>query len=252
MKQKGYEQPDRIAVTRHLGQPKYTLNVFVKEMNDEDGDPCYEWQEVSLPVGVWDYGAIVDALVRIQYPSDRMEAVTNNYLANQGDMDCAVAYTEMLRYRGECKVLARQLLRQSVDDNLAPASFIADFNAVENTRAMVLQTIQNYDLSDNVNGFILSGTQTWLTKPQRESLLTSLNMFVKAGVDTFPFVLGGRAMELPCATLEQMLAAVEVYATQCMMVTAQHTAAVGALLTEQEMTEYDYTQGYPAKPVFDV
>lgn len=252
MRQKGYEQPDRIAITRHLGQPKYTLNVFVKETTDEDGNPCYEWQEVSLPVSVWDYGAIVDALVRIQYPSDRMEAVTNNYLANQGDMDCAVAYTEMLRYRGECKVLARELMRESVDNDLAPASFIAEFDAVENTRSLVLLKIQNYDLSDNVNGFILSGTQTWLTKPQRESLLTSLNMFVKAGVETFPFVLGGRAMELPCATLEQMLAAVEVYATQCMMVTAGHTALMSALETEEAMLAYDYTTGYPEMKVFNV
>lgn len=252
MERQGYEQPSAIALSRHLGQPVYTLSVFVEETTDEDSNPCYVWQEVTLPVGVWNYGAIVDALVRIQYPSDKMEAVTNNYLANQGDMDSATAYTEMLRYRGECKVLARQLLRQSVDNNLAPASFVADFNAVENTRAMVLQTIQNYDLSDNVNGFMLGNQQVWLTKPQRESLLTSLNMFVKAGVDTFPFVLGGRAMELPCSQMEAMLASVEVYATQCMMVTAQHTAAVGALLTEQEMTEYDYTQGYPAKPVFNV
>lgn len=250
-KEKGHEIPQKIVVTRKYGVPVFTINVFVEEIVEE-GIDMWQWDSVTLPVGVWDYGAIVDALVRIQYPSDRMEAVTNNYLANQADMDSAVAYTEMLRYRGDCKVLARELMRESVDNNLAPASFIAEFDAVENTRSLVLQKIQNYDLSDNVNGFSLGNQQVWLTKPQRESLLTSLNMFVKAGVDTFPFVLGGRAMELPCATLEQMLAAVEVYATQCMMVTAGHTAEVSALETEEAMLAYDYTQGYPEKLVFDV
>lgn len=207
---------------------------------------------IVFPTGYWDYGTIVDTLIKERYPSDRMEAVTNNYLANQADMESAQAYTEMLRYRGECKVLARELMRYSVDNGLALPEFVETFNAAENTRSMVLQKIQNYDMSDNVNGFILGGQQVWLTKPQRESLLTSLNMFVKAGVDTFPFVLGGRAMELPCATLEQMLAAVEVYATQCMMVTAGHTALMSALETEEAMLAYDYTTGYPEMKVFNV
>ena len=211
-----------------------------------------EESTIIFPTGYWDYGTIVDTLIKERYPSDRMEAVTNNYLANQADMESAQAYTVMLRYRGECKVLARELMRYSVDHGLALPEFVETFEPTENTRSMVLLKIQNYDMSDNVNGFILADTQVWLTKPQRESLLTSLNMFVKAGVDTFPFVLGGRAMELPCATLEQMLAAVEVYATQCMMVTAGHTAEVSALETEEAMLAYDYTQGYPEKLVFDV
>lgn len=207
---------------------------------------------ILFPTGYWDYGTIVDTLIKERYPSDRMEAVTNNYLANQADMESAQAYTEMLRYRGECKVLARELMRYSVDHELALPEFVETFEPTENTRSIVLQKIQNYNMSDNVDGFILGGQHVWLTKPQRESLLTSLNMFVKAGVDTFPFVLGGRAMELPCAQMEAMLAAVEVYATQCLMVTAQHTAAVTALEKEEEMLAYDFTTGYPEMLEFDV
>jgi hypothetical protein len=229
-----------LELTRDLiyGQQRFMLIV-------EDGT-------IIFPTGYWDYGTIVDTLIKERYPSDRMEAVTNNYLANQADMESAQAYTEMLRYRGECKVLARELMRYSVDHGLALPEFVEAFEPTENTRSMVLQKIQNYDMSDNVNGFILGGQQEWLTKPQRESLLTSLNMFVKAGVETFPFVLGGRAMELPCATLEQMLAAVEVYATQCMMVTANHTAKVSAMRSEQRMLDYDYTTGYPEMMEFNV
>lgn len=229
-----------IALTRDLiyGQQRFGL--------------ITEDETVLFPIGLWDYGTIVDTLIKERYPSDKMEAVTNNYLANQADMESAQAYTEMLRYRGECKVLARELMRYSVENWLALPEFVETFNTVENTRSMVLQKIQNYNMSDNVDGFILGGQQVWLTKPQRESLLTSLNMFVKAGVDTFPFVLGGQAMELPCATLEQMLAAVEVYATQCMMVTAGHTAKVSAMRSEQRMLDYDYTTGYPEMLEFDV
>jgi hypothetical protein len=229
-----------IALTRDLiyGQQRFGL---ITEDNT-----------ILFPTGYWDYGTIVDTLIKERYPSDRMEAVTNNHLANQADMESAQAYTEMLRYRGECKVLARELMRYSVDHGLALPEFVEAFEPTENTRLMVLQKIQNYNMSDNVDGFILGGQQVWLTKPQRESLLTSLNMFVKAGVDTFPFVLGGRAMELPCAQMEQMLAAVEVYATQCMMVTAGHTAAVTALVNEEEMLAYDFTEGYPEMLHFNV
>ena len=210
-----------------------------------------EGGSIMFPVGYWDYGVIVDTLIKERYPTDKMEAVVNNYFANQGDMDSAQAYTEMLQYRGECKVLARKLLRDSVDNVLALSEFIEAFEPIENTRAMVLQKIQNYDMSNDVNGFIVNEMQVWLTKPQRESLLTSINMFVKAGEDTFPFVLGGMAMSLPCSTLEAMLSSIEVYATQCMMVTSQHTANVLNLKTEEDILNYDYTQGYPEKLSFD-
>lgn len=239
--------PNIVVRTYWYGQPKYRICFDIIEHNG-----LYDYNEVELQPYEFGYGEFVSAMLKERYGNDGIEAKTNNYLANQADMDAVHEYTELQRYRGQCKVWARELLRYSVDNNLAMPDFVETFDAVENTRSMVLQKIQNYNMSDNVDGFILGGQQVWLTKPQRESLLTSLNMFVKAGVDTFPFVLGGRAMELPCATLEQMLAAVEVYATQCMMVTANHTAKVSAMRSEQRMLDYDYTQGYPEMLEFDV
>lgn len=230
-----------------LGQPVYTIFFDVVE---EDG--VFSYSMVEMPPFVWSYGEIVSVMVREKYGQDSVEALTNNYLANQSNISVSSSYTEMQQYRGKCKVWAREMLRYSIDNDIMIPEFADTFDPIENTRSMVLQKIQNYDMSDNVNGFFLNGSQLWLTKPMRESLLTSLNMFAKAGVDTFPFVLGDVAMELPCATLEQMLAAVEVYATQCMMVTAGHTAKVNAMRSEQRMLDYDFTKGYPEMLEFDV
>lgn len=241
--------------TRPLPVYRYTMRFqpfFVICYNVVEHEDLFDYNVTELPPEVWSYGELVSAMLKDRYGNDGIEAKTNNYLANQADMEAVHEYTELQRYRGQCKVWAREMLRYSVDNNLAMPDFVETFDAVENIRSMVLQKIQNYNMSDNVDGFILGGQQVWLTKPQRESLLTSLNMFVKAGVDTFPFVLGGRAMEMPCAQMEAMLAAVEVYATQCMMVTAGHTAAVSALENEEEMLAYDYTAGYPEMLEFDV
>ena len=241
---------DQVEKRYYYGQPILTVNYDVIQ-HESEGKMLYDYTRVELPPYVWSYGELVSAMIREEYSESEMEALTNNYLSNQGDMDAMTKYTEMQRYRGHCKAVARDLLRYSVDNNLASAEFIAEFDALENTRAKKLQEIANYDMSDAVNEFYLNGQGLWMTKAMRESMLTSLDMFTKAGETMFPFVLGNVAMELPCALLEQMLAAVEVYATRCMMVTAQHSSSVRALETEEAIGAYDYTTGYPEKPSFN-
>jgi hypothetical protein len=58
-------------------------------------------------------------------------------------------------------------------------------------------------------------------------------------------VLGSIQTQLPCNVLDGMITQLEVYATQCMGVTTAHLMAARALQTEEELTAYDYTNGYP-------
>ncbi len=241
------ERPLPVVREYYYGQPKYTLNYDVVEH-----DGLFDYSTVELPNYVWGYNEFVSAMLKERYGEDGIESITNNYLANYPNLEISGEYIQLQRYRGQCKIWARELMRYSIDNNLVLPYLADEFDALENTRAMVLQKISNYDISDNVNCFFLGEIPVWLTKMQRESLLMSLNMFVKAGVDTFPFVIGGVAMELPVGTIEMMLAAVEVYATRCMMVTDSHKANVAALTTEEEMLAYDYTAGYPERPSFNV
>ena len=240
-------KPQLVTKEYYYGQPKYTLNY-----NVEEHDGVYDYNTVELQPYEFGYSEFVSAMLKERYGDDGIEAATNNYLANLSDMTIAKDYMDIQLYRGQCKVWAREMLRYCVDNNIAIDDYADTFDALENTRGIVLQKIANYDISTNVNSFSLGGVDVWLTKPQRESLLTSLNMFKMANVDVFPFVLGGRSMELPVQTIEQMLAAIEVYATQCMMITAMHKADVSAMENEEQLLAYDITSGYPAKVVFDL
>lgn len=235
------ERPLFVAVTKTPAGYHTTINYDIEQVEDE-----FDAKSVTVvtegKISADDYAAIVSALVNNEYPSDRMDAVRNNYMANESDMKCVVAFTEMQRWRGKAKVIAREAMRYIMDNGLGNAE---GFDALENTRALVLQDIENYDISDDVNAFMINGDKYWLTKPMRESLLTSLGRFQKAGIENFPFVLGSVQTQLPCDTLDGMITQLEVYATQCLGVTTSHQMAVAALETEEALMAYDYTQNYP-------
>ena len=60
-----------ISIQNDLGRKKVTIRV------EKDGDST-----VELETGVWNYGAIVSALVRAKYSADDIEAITNNNIRN--------------------------------------------------------------------------------------------------------------------------------------------------------------------------
>ena len=235
------EKPSFVSVTRTPAGFHTTINYGIEQVGEE-----FDAKSVTIvtagKISKDDYSAMVSALVNNEYPADRMDAVRNNYMANQSDMEAADAFTEMQRWRGAAKVIAREALRFAMDNGLGDDE---GFDALENTRALVLQKIENRDISDAVNAFIINGDKYWLTKPMRESLVTSLDRFQKAGIDNFPFVLGSIQTQLPCNVLDGMITQLEVYATQCMGVTTAHQMAAQALQTEEELLDYDYTNGYP-------
>lgn len=235
------EKPSFVSVTRTPAGFHTTINYGIEQVGEE-----FDAKSVTIvtagKISKDDYSAMVSALVNNEYPADRMDAVRNNYMANQSDMKCAEAFTEMQRWRGSAKVIAREALRFIMDNGMGNAD---GFDVLENTRSLVMQKIENYDISDSVNAFTVNGDKYWLTKPMRESLVTSLDRFQKAGIDNFPFVLGNIQTQLPCNVLDGMITQLEVYATQCMGVTTAHLMAAQALQTEEELTAYDYTTDYP-------
>lgn len=97
-----------IQVTRELGRARATIKV---------GNGSAEMLE--LPVGVWNYGAIVSALVRSKYSEDDVEAIVNNNIALIA-MPSAVSdeegqqklseFEQMQQWREKCKARAKELL----------------------------------------------------------------------------------------------------------------------------------------------
>lgn len=62
----------------------------------------------------FNYSGIIDMLVRIKYPEDKMQAIINNYLLDSDDTNILTEFTEMQNYRKECKAFAKKILAYHV------------------------------------------------------------------------------------------------------------------------------------------
>lgn len=63
---------------RDKNEPAKVINFGIRE--ETEGEFKYSYYSVSVRFGQWDYSGIVNAIVSAEYPSARMQAVTNNYL----------------------------------------------------------------------------------------------------------------------------------------------------------------------------
>lgn len=101
-----------VVVNNDLGRKKVTIRV------EKGGD-----NTVELETGVWNYGAIVSALVRAKYSADDIEAITNNNIAlltmpsevssaaSEEDREEKLAeFWKMQEWRSKCKERAKELI----------------------------------------------------------------------------------------------------------------------------------------------
>ena len=97
-----------IIVKNHLGRPQMTIKVG---MGSEDF--------IALPTAVWNYGAIVSALIRYKYSESEVEAIVSNSLmlmqnpssvSEEESNDKMKELNEFQEYREKCKARAKELL----------------------------------------------------------------------------------------------------------------------------------------------
>lgn len=123
---------------------------------------------------------------------------------------------------------------------------------LEQVKQEKINEIINYDISDNVNSFIVNGEQTWINKADRVGLMNSTNIEkAKNKTNTYLWLNHDR-LTISCDNLINMLSTLEEYALECYNVTEQHKANVEALVTIEDVNQYDYTQGYPTKLTFTI
>lgn len=74
---------------------------------------------VTLPVAVWNYGAIVSALIRYKYSESEVEAIVSNSLmliqnpssvSEEESNEKINEFNEFQEYREKCKARAKELL----------------------------------------------------------------------------------------------------------------------------------------------
>lgn len=80
---------------------------------------------VTLPVAVWNYGAIVSALIRYKYSESEVEAIVSNSLmlmqnpssvSEEDSNEKMNEFNEFQEYREKCKARAKELL--SIGDEM--------------------------------------------------------------------------------------------------------------------------------------
>ena len=144
------EQPQKVERIRNGYRLNYNIRETTEEellelwqssdRSEEEGDiPTndfkkenkYVYHSINVPMGQWNYGGVVNAIIRDKYRSDEMEAITNNmaainamfmqtlvtegivgaiqYLKDSYDKDNAEIFKEMHEWRHMAKKEAKSI-----------------------------------------------------------------------------------------------------------------------------------------------
>ena len=200
---------------------------------------------VTLPVAVWNYGAIVSALIRSRYSQSEVEAIMRNLLGKK--MDAADEFEALTEWCNQCKTRAAYLMNLGEKEyDLVSEEWRERCKAtLEKAKKEKLEAILAYDTSSDVNGFMLNGNKVWLDKGTRLGLMNSIQITRDMGQDTTTLWFDGYKLEVRCDMAIMLLSSLEMYALECFNVTAAHKKAVRELTTIEEVEAYDYKTGYP-------
>ena len=200
---------------------------------------------VTLPVAVWNYGAIVSALIRSRYSQSDVEAIMRNLLGKK--MDAENEFETLNTWCNQCKTRAAYLMNLGEKEyDLVSEEWRERCKAtLEKAKKEKLEAILAYDTSSDVNGFMLNGNKVWLDKGTRLGLMNSIQITRDMGQDTTTLWFDGYKLEVRCDMAIMLLSSLEMYALECFNVTAAHKKAVSELTTIEEVEAYDYKTGYP-------
>lgn len=95
-----------------IGNHSY-YNLFA--INDTDRS---ERILASLPKYKNTYDSFVNAIIEKEYPSDKMQAIINNYLLDSKDKDAKKEFNEMQEYRAYAKEAAKECIKYIKENNL--------------------------------------------------------------------------------------------------------------------------------------
>ena len=223
-----------IIVKNHLGRPQMTIKVG---MGSEDF--------IALPTAVWNYGAIVSALIRSRYSQSEVEAIMRNLLGKK--MDAENEFEALNTWCNQCKTRAAYLMNLGEKEyDLVSEEWQERCKAtLEKAKKEKLAAILAYDTSSDVNGLMLNGNKVWLDKETRVGLMNSTTIAKSVGQKTTTLWLGSIKLVVDCDKAIQLLSALEMYALECFNVTASHKQAVSELTTIEEVEAYNYKSGYP-------
>lgn len=139
-----------------------------------------------------------------------------------------------------------EVFNLAINDNSEPA------RTLEIAKKEMLQKIDSHDASDEVNGFLINGIKAWFTVQERNNYKASIDSAKLLGIESLSFFIGDHLLTITPEMAEHMLAAIQLYADQCFIVTKQHKLKVESLESIEEVDLYDYYAGYPKMLEFEL
>lgn len=121
---------------------------------------------------------------------------------------------------------------------------------LEQVKAMKIIEISAYDMSSEINSFIVNSLTMWIDRNTRSSLMSTIAAYKSQGKESITLWTEGNnplSITMPVDTLETLLLSLEIYAKECYDITAMHKHVVSNLETITKIRGYDYTSGYPEK-----
>ena len=132
----------------------------------------------------------------------------------------------------------------------------------EDAKKMMIFQIEEYDKSESVNNCRISKDGVimdyWADKHERDSLKNAVRDCISRGRDNYRLDLRelGVSLVIPCVSLLEILASLEVYAIDCYNKTTDHLYAVKAMAfgvqTIDDVERYDFHSGYPEMLTFNL
>ena len=185
--------------------------------------------------------------IRVEKPITRdkiiMSAVKDAYCLSS-DEDITNFQLKLLQENNDSsEVIKYREFISWVNNNLNIAKGIS----IEDAKKLMIEKINNYDESENVNSFILNGHAAWLDKNTRVGLMNSISIEKQTGHDKTTLWLGLQSFTIQIELAINLLNQLELYAKDCYNKTAEHKYHIEQLTTVNDILNYDFTEGYPKK-----
>ena len=128
----------------------------------------------------------------------------------------------------------------------------SEADVLQRAKEAVLVTIEAYDTSSAVNGFMLNGQRVWLDFELRDRVYQGNERLKNVGREETTLWFGDKCYNMSIEQAQSIISHIEAYAKDCYNATAQHKANVSAMETVEEVLGYDYTKGYPEQLKMEV
>lgn len=126
-------------------------------------------------------------------------------------------------------------------------SGLKEEDAVKFLKNMISRLIVKRDSSSEINEFYISGIPVWLDKETRVGLALRFASEKGAGRTDTTLWMNGMQFPFKLNVAEQVLGAIEIYASQCYDNTQRLLSEIQKLETIEELIKFDYKAGYPEK-----